>query len=153
MCGSCCRLLRWGTRAEKIRCGKIKSFCHTESGSTGLAIQSTYSTPRNGDFATGESRTAHRAHRHRQGIRWMRGVVYPRYRRGGRFSGRRVNCEYVPLLPARVVSLVLSDPRRIPYLLVWQSERDGEVKEAVRLTRHSEPGPLGSLAGPGVFPS
>lgn len=25
-----------------------------------------------------------------------------------------------------------SDPRRIPYLLVWKSERDGEIKEAVR---------------------
>jgi hypothetical protein len=27
----------------------------------------------------------------------------------------------------------LSDPRRIPYLLVWKRERDGEIKEEVRL--------------------
>jgi hypothetical protein len=33
----------------------------------------------------------------------------------------------------------LADPRRIPYLLVWKSERDGEIKEAVRLTRYVDP--------------
>jgi hypothetical protein len=27
------------------------------------------------------------------------------------------------------------DPRGIPYLLIWKSERDGEIKEAVRLAR------------------
>src|ERR1039457_4443834 len=59
----------------------------------------------------------------------------------GRFFGRRVNCEYVPMLPAWLVRAVLGDPRKIPYLLVWRSERDGEPKEAVRLSRCSEPGP------------
>jgi hypothetical protein len=52
----------------------------------------------------------------------------------GRFFGRRVNCEYVPALPARLVRQGLDDPRRIPYLLIWKSWRDGEIKEAVRLT-------------------
>jgi hypothetical protein len=68
-----------------------------------------------------------------------RGRTYPRYRRGGRFFGRRVNCEYVPMLPARVVRLVLSDPRDIPYLLVWRGSRDGEIKEAVRVIRLGPP--------------
>ena len=67
--------------------------------------------------------------------------MHPRRKYNGRFFGRRVNCERVPLLPAGVVRMVLSDPRKIPYLLVWRSERDGEVKEAVRLARYSEPGP------------
>jgi hypothetical protein len=67
------------------------------------------------------------------------GKTYARYRRGGRFFGRRVNCEYVPMLPARVVRLVLSDPRNIPYLLIWRSERDGGVKEAVRVIRLGPP--------------
>ena len=40
-------------------------------------------------------------------------------RRSGRFEGYRVNCEFVPCLPARVVADCLTDPRRIPYLLVW----------------------------------
>jgi hypothetical protein len=52
----------------------------------------------------------------------------------GRFFGRRANCEYVPALPAGVVRQALNDPRRIPYLLIWKSRRDGEIKEAVRLT-------------------
>lgn len=67
------------------------------------------------------------------------GRTYPRYRRGGRFFGCRVNCEYVPMLPATVVRLVLSDPRNIPYLLAWRSERGGEVKEAVRVIRLDPP--------------
>ncbi len=58
--------------------------------------------------------------------------TYPRYRRGGRFFGRRVNCESVPLLPAGVLRTVVEDPRKIPYLLVWKND-DGEVKEAVRV--------------------
>ena len=62
----------------------------------------------------------------------MSGRVHPRYRSGGRFFGRRVNCERVPALPAGVVRWVLDDPRKIPYLLVWRSEY-GEVKEAVRV--------------------
>ena len=68
-----------------------------------------------------------------------RGRTYPKYRRGGRFFGRRVNCEYVPMLPASVVRLVLSDPRDIPYLLVWRREGGGEVKEAVRVIRLGPP--------------
>src|SRR5438477_11100926 len=60
-------------------------------------------------------------------------------RSGGRFFGRRVNCEYVPMLPAGVARLVLSDPRNIPHLLIWKSERSGEVKEAVRVIRLGPP--------------
>lgn len=63
----------------------------------------------------------------------MYGRTYPRYRCEGRFYGRRVNCERVPMLPALAVREVLDDPRKIPYLLVWKSSWDGEVKEAVRL--------------------
>jgi hypothetical protein len=50
-----------------------------------------------------------------------------------------VNCEYVPLLPATAVRRVLDDPRKIPYLLIWKSDRDGEVKEAVRVIRLGSP--------------
>jgi hypothetical protein len=64
----------------------------------------------------------------------VRGVTYPRYRRRGRFFGRRVNCERVPALPSQLVRRILDDPRNIPYLLVWRSERHGEIKEAVRVT-------------------
>jgi len=56
-------------------------------------------------------------------------------RSGGRFHGFRVNCEQVPMLPAWAVRAALDDPRRIPYLLVWKSRRDGEIKEAVRVAR------------------
>jgi hypothetical protein len=63
------------------------------------------------------------------------GKTYPRYRRGGRFFGRRVNCEQVPMLPAWAVRCALNDPRKIPYLLVWRSSRDGQIKEAVRIIR------------------
>jgi hypothetical protein len=68
------------------------------------------------------------------------GPTYPRYRCGGRFFGRRVNCEQVPLLPAWSVAWMLDDPRRIPYLLVWRSRSDGTVQEAVRIAPYSEPG-------------
>jgi len=68
------------------------------------------------------------------------GRTYPRYRCGGRFYGRRVNCEQVPILPAWAVSRVLDDPRRIPYLLVWRSRFDGTVQEAVRVASYSEQG-------------
>jgi hypothetical protein len=68
-------------------------------------------------------------------------MVEQRKRRGGRFVGRRVNCEYVPLLPAGIVRFVLHDPREIPYLLVWQDEGDGQIKETVRVSRFSEPWP------------
>jgi hypothetical protein len=71
--------------------------------------------------------------------------VEQRERRGGRFFGRRVNCEQVPLLPAGAVNWMLDDPRKIPYLLVWKSERTGAVQEAVRLARHNEIKDLGGL--------
>ena len=55
--------------------------------------------------------------------------------RRGRFIGfwARLNCEEMPAIPAWLVRSNLNDPRRIPYLLVWKDERDGEIKEAVRL--------------------
>ena len=56
----------------------------------------------------------------------------------GRFFGRRVNCEHVPLLPAAAVRQVLDDPRKIPYLLIWKGDSDGQVKEAVRLIAYNE---------------
>jgi hypothetical protein len=58
-------------------------------------------------------------------------------RRGwnGRYLGFRMNCEYVPTLPASLVQRVWHDPRRIAYLLIWQGRCDGKVKEAVRLAR------------------
>lgn len=65
--------------------------------------------------------------------------MHSQRRYNGRFFGRRVDCEYVPLLPADVVRLILNDPRKIPYLLVWKNERDGEVKEAVRVIRLGPP--------------
>lgn len=46
-------------------------------------------------------------------------------RRSGCFWGYRVNCEYVPCLPARVVADCLVDPRQIPYLLIGVVERFG----------------------------
>ena len=51
----------------------------------------------------------------------------------GRFDGYRVNCEVVPCLPARIVSECLSDPRRVPYLLIWQHRWSKVLKEVVRL--------------------
>ena len=54
---------------------------------------------------------------------------------GGRFYGFRINCEQVPILPAWAVKWVWDDPRRIPYLLAWKSNRDGDVKVAVRVAR------------------
>lgn len=63
----------------------------------------------------------------------VNGRTYPRYRCRGRFYGRRVNCERVPMLPASAVREVLDDPRKTPYLLVWKSPWDGEIKEAVRV--------------------
>jgi hypothetical protein len=53
----------------------------------------------------------------------------------GRFDGFRINCEQIPILPACVVHWVWDDPRRIPCLLLWNSSRDGEVKEALRVAR------------------
>jgi hypothetical protein len=65
-----------------------------------------------------------------------------RNRRRGRFFGRRVNLEYVPLLPAKAVRRVLDDPRKNSYLLVWKSARDGEVKDAIRVAQCGDPGPF-----------
>lgn len=65
--------------------------------------------------------------------------TYPRYRYRGRFFGRRVNCEYVPLLTARIVGRMLDDPRRIPYLLVWRNPTDCVVREAVRISPEIDP--------------
>jgi len=45
-------------------------------------------------------------------------------------------------LPAGAVRWLLADPRRIPYLFLWKSERDGEVKEAVRVAQCGDPGPF-----------
>lgn len=56
-------------------------------------------------------------------------------RRCGRFYGFRINCEQVPILPSWVVRWVWDDPRQIPYLLVWDGNRDGRVKEALRVAR------------------
>jgi hypothetical protein len=57
-----------------------------------------------------------------------------RRRYDGKFFGRRVNCEQIPALPAWAVTQVLNDPRKIPHLLLWKSPRDGEIKEAVRVS-------------------
>jgi len=54
-------------------------------------------------------------------------------------SWARLNCENIPVVPAWLVQSNLDDPRRIPYLLIWKSERDGEIKEAVRLARYVDP--------------
>jgi hypothetical protein len=63
--------------------------------------------------------------------------TYPKYRREGRFFGRRVNCERVPLLPAWAVAWVLDDPRKIPYLFVWKRPADSSVREVVRVSAYS----------------
>jgi hypothetical protein len=69
----------------------------------------------------------------------MMGQRKARNRSDGRFHGRRVNCEYVPLLPASAARQVIEDPRKIPYLLLWKDGSDGQVKEAVRLIACREP--------------
>lgn len=48
----------------------------------------------------------------------------------------RLNCEHMPVIPAWLVRRNVDDPRRIPYLLAWKDERDGEIKEVVRLTSY-----------------
>src|SRR5438445_7082622 len=63
------------------------------------------------------------------------GRTYLRQRCSGRFYGRRVNCEYVPALPARIVQIFLEDRRKIPYLLVWRSPQNGTVREIVSIAR------------------
>jgi len=61
------------------------------------------------------------------------------YRDEGRFDGPRVDCENVPLLPARAVAWVLDDPRKIPYLLVWKRPEGNTVRETIRVFAYSEP--------------
>jgi hypothetical protein len=67
-----------------------------------------------------------------------RGSSHSESRCEGRFFGRRVNCEQIPLLPARVVAWMLDDTRKIPYLLIWKSRSDSTVKEAVRIAPYYE---------------
>jgi hypothetical protein len=69
----------------------------------------------------------------------------------GRFFGRRVNCEQVPMLPAYVAREVLDDPRKIPCLLVWRSPYDGGIREAARIAPHQERAGLGGLDWTGAF--
>jgi hypothetical protein len=61
------------------------------------------------------------------------------HRSEGRFFGRRVNCEQIPMLPTSAVRCALNNPRKIPYLLVWRSSQDGLIKEAVRIIRLGPP--------------
>lgn len=58
----------------------------------------------------------------------------------GHFLGfwARLNCEEMPVVPAWLVRRNLDDPRKIPYLLIWQRESDGKIMEAVRLTCHAD---------------
>jgi hypothetical protein len=51
----------------------------------------------------------------------------------------RLNCEAIPVIPAWLVRNSIDDPRRIPHLLLWKSEWDGKIKEAVRLARYVDP--------------
>ena len=57
----------------------------------------------------------------------------------GYFDGFRVNCESVPRLPAWVVRWALTDPRGVPYLLLWRWRYEEEIKEALRVSPQSEP--------------
>jgi hypothetical protein len=72
-------------------------------------------------------------------------ATHVKYRCGGRFFGRRVNCEHVPLLPSWAVARMLDDPRKIPYLLIWKNSSDGTVQEAVRIAPYYEKPGLGGL--------
>jgi hypothetical protein len=72
-------------------------------------------------------------------------MVEQREKRRGwhqRYLGPRANCESVPCLPAGVVAWVLDDPRRIPYLLLWQDRFSQTISEAVRVSIYSDPHPL-----------
>jgi hypothetical protein len=51
-------------------------------------------------------------------------------------SWARLNCEYMPVIPAWLVRCCIDDPRRIPFLLVWKRESDGKIMEVVRLARY-----------------
>jgi hypothetical protein len=67
-------------------------------------------------------------------------MVRTRYE--GRFFGRRVNCEQVPLLPGWAVAKVLEDPRKIPYSLAWKGRSSETVQETVRVTLCDEIGTI-----------
>lgn len=56
-----------------------------------------------------------------------------RQRRNGRFSGLRVDCERVPLLPAGLVRCILSDPQSCRHLLVWKNPWNGAIEDLVRV--------------------
>jgi hypothetical protein len=77
--------------------------------------------------------------------------IYPRYRCGGRFYGRRVNCEGVPLLTAWAIDQMLRDPRNVPHLLIWRARRDGTIQEAVRLAPCAAPDLRAPLDWAGVI--
>lgn len=68
-------------------------------------------------------------------------MLYARRGNEGRFFGRRVNCEQVPLLPAWAVAQVFDDPEETPYLLVWRDSA-GTVRECVYLTPHNSDVPI-----------
>ena len=59
---------------------------------------------------------------------------------GQRFIGPRVNCEYVPCLPARALAWVLDDPRQVPYLMIWRDEGSDESIETVRVAAYKQSG-------------
>jgi hypothetical protein len=61
--------------------------------------------------------------------------VYPQQRRSGRFFGRRVDCENVPLLPASAVSRVLCDPRDLAYFLLWERKWGSGIQQVAQLKR------------------
>lgn len=65
---------------------------------------------------------------------------YPQYRCGGRFYGRRVNCEWVPQLPGWVVDKLLRTPRNSRHLLLWRSRSDETIQEAVCLAHYEVTG-------------
>ena len=62
-------------------------------------------------------------------------------RHEGRFFGRRVNCEQVPLLPAWAVAQIFDEVQETPHLLVWKDSA-GTVREAVYITPHDSDVPI-----------
>jgi hypothetical protein len=60
-------------------------------------------------------------------------------RKEGRYFGLRIDCERVPLLPARVVRWILHDPQRSPCQLIWQNPWDGAIEEEVQVMRVAPP--------------
>src|SRR5260370_5892382 len=80
-----------------------------------------------------------------------RGSPYAESRCEGASLGRRVICQKIPLLPARVVAWMLDDTRKIPYLLIWKSRADGTVKEAARIAPYYEAAGRGRPDWTGAF--